>query len=143
LFFLGGFIVELYLAGTVEAVQFGFSLLLWGAIVRTVVVWHITWSVNSVAHLWGYRNFATDDRSRNNFCLGIIASGEGWHNNHHADPRAAKHGHHWWEIDDTYIIIRFLVMLGLARNVIMPNAASTAAGANDLATRAYAEMPHD
>ena len=137
-FFLGGFIVELYLAGTIaEAVQFGFSLLLWGVIVRTVVVWHITWSVNSVAHLWGYRNFATDDHSRNNFCLGIISAGEGWHNNHHADPRAAKHGHHWWEMDDTYIIIRFLGMLGLARNIIMPNAAPTAAGTNEQsATRA-------
>ena len=67
--------------------------------VRTVVVWHITWSVNSVTHRWGYRNYETDEGSRNNVLVGLVSNGEGWHNNHHADPRSARHGHRWWEFD--------------------------------------------
>ena len=55
-------------------------------------VWHITWSVNSVTHLWGYRNFDTHDNSRNNWLVGLVSNGEGWHNNHHAEPRSAAHG---------------------------------------------------
>jgi stearoyl-CoA desaturase (delta-9 desaturase) len=89
--------------------------------VRTVVVWHQTWAVNSIAHLWGYRNYATDEDSRNNVLVGIISNGEGWHNNHHADPRSAKHGHRWWELDTTYLTIRLLTMLGLAKDVVTPN----------------------
>jgi stearoyl-CoA desaturase (delta-9 desaturase) len=104
-----------------EAVQFGLSLLVWGVFVRTVVVWHQTWAVNSIAHLWGYRNYATDEDSRNNVLVGIISNGEGWHNNHHADPRSAKHGHRWWELDTTYLTIRLLTILGLAKDVVMPN----------------------
>ena len=142
-FFLGGVIAELMLGGTgMEAVQFGASVLLWGGIVRTVLVWHVTWSVNSVAHMWGYRNYATDEHSRNNVYIAIVSAGEGWHNNHHADPRSAKHGHHWWELDVTYLIIRFLAMVGLARNVVMPKAHLSAALADErLTTRAYAEAP--
>ena len=99
--------------------------------VRTVVVWHQTWSVNSVTHLWGYRNYATDEDSRNNVLVGIVSNGEGWHNNHHADPRSAKHGHRWWELDMTYLTIRLLVMLGLARDVVMPNPRLVATAAGD------------
>ena len=62
------------------------SLLVWGVFVRTVLVWHITWSVNSLTHLWGYRNYETDDNSRNNLLVGLVSNGEGWHNNHHAQP---------------------------------------------------------
>jgi len=124
---------------TAQAVQFGFSLLLWGAIVRTVLVWHITVGQFGRA-LWGIA-LCQDEHTRNNFCVGIISGGEGWHNNHHADPRAARHGRRWWELDDTYLVICFLAMVGLARNVIMPSAPLTATGANEhLATRAYAEM---
>ena len=72
---------------------------MWGVLVRTVLVWHISWSVNSVAHLWGYRNYSTGEGSRNNFFVGFISNGEGWHNNHHAHPNAAMHGHRWWEFD--------------------------------------------
>ena len=71
------------------APQFGLSLLVWGVFVRTVLVWHITWSVNSVTHLWGYRNYDTDENSRNNWLVALVTNGEGWHNNHHADPRSA------------------------------------------------------
>ena len=90
MFFVGGVIAELFWGGNaIEALQFGLSLLIWGVFVRTVLVWHITWSVNSVTHLWGYRNYETDDSSRNNVIIGIVSNGEGWHNNHHADPRSA------------------------------------------------------
>src|SRR5215210_6984996 len=97
-----------------SAVQFGFSVLVWGVFVRTVAVWHITWSVNSITHLWGYRNYETDENSRNNVFVGLISNGEGWHNNHLAQPRAASHGHKWWEFDVTWISIWALKQVGLA-----------------------------
>jgi fatty-acid desaturase len=121
LFYGGGFLAVWATGGTLrESVQFGASLLVWGIFVRTVVVWHQTWAVNSITHLWGYRNYETDEESRNNIFVGILSNGEGWHNNHHADPRAAKHGHLWWEFDSTYLTIRLLAALGLASNIIMP-----------------------
>jgi sn-1 stearoyl-lipid 9-desaturase len=120
-FFLGGAIAELLLGGTIaEAIAFGLSLLVWGVFVRTVIHWHATWAVNSVTHLWGYRNYDTPDNSRNNIILGLLANGEGWHNNHHADPRSARHGHKSWELDVTWLTIRFLMWIGLATNVALP-----------------------
>ena len=95
---------------------------MFGVFVRTVLVWHITWAVNSVTHVWGYRNYETDEDSRNNLVVGLISNGEGWHNNHHADPRSARHGHRWWEIDNTWLTIRFLAWLGLATDVVAPSA---------------------
>jgi fatty-acid desaturase len=122
LFFVGGVMAALLSGGNaIEALQFGLSLLIWGVFVRTVLVWHITWSVNSVTHLWGYRNYETDDASRNNVIVGIVSNGEGWHNNHHADPRSARHGHLWWEVDVTWVTIRFLAAVGLAREVVVPS----------------------
>ena len=122
MFFLGGFAAGLLGGGTTaDAAQFGASLLIWGVFVRTVAVWHITWSVNSLAHLWGYRNYPTDEDSRNNWFVAIISSGEGWHNNHHADPRSARHGHRVWEVDLIYGFIRLLEMMGLARDVARPD----------------------
>ncbi len=91
--------------------------------VRTVLHLHATWSVNSVTHRWGYRNYETGEDSRNNVLIGLIANGEGWHNNHHADPRAARHGHKWWEFDLTYVILRVLGALGLAREIVEPSVA--------------------
>jgi stearoyl-CoA desaturase (delta-9 desaturase) len=121
-FFAGGFAVALLTgSSTAEAVQFGSSIFVWGAVVRTVVQLHTTWAVNSAAHLWGYRNYETPDDSRNNVWIGILANGEGWHNNHHADPRSARHGHKWWEFDLSWLTIRLMMMLGLARNVTMPS----------------------
>jgi fatty-acid desaturase len=104
-----------------DAVQFGLSLFVWGAALRIVLLWHLTWSVNSVTHIWGYRNYGTPDVSRNNALIALIAGGEGWHNNHHADSRSARHGHKWWEIDLTWMVIRLLMLLGLARNVAVPS----------------------
>ena len=119
---VGGIIAELLLGGTPgQAVQFGLSLLIWGVFVRTVLVWHSTWAVNSVTHIWGYRNYETDESSRNNVIVGILSNGEGWHNNHHADPRSARHGHLWWELDVTWLTIRLLALLGLARRVRLPS----------------------
>jgi stearoyl-CoA desaturase (delta-9 desaturase) len=102
------------------AVQMGLSWLVWGVFVRTVAVWHITWSVNSFTHVWGYRNFETRDNSRNNWLVGLVSNGEGWHNNHHAQPRSAAHGMRWWELDVSYLTIRALETAGLAWNVVKP-----------------------
>ena len=94
--------------------------MVWGVFVRTVVVMHGTWAVNSVTHIWGYRNYETTDNSRNNFLVALLSHGEGWHNNHHADQRAASHGHRWWEFDMSWWIIRGLETIGLAKNVVRP-----------------------
>ena len=104
-----------------DAVQLGTSVLLWAVFVRTVIVWHITWLVNSASHLWGYRTYETGDDSRNNWLVALLSNGEGWHNNHHIDPRSAAHGHKWWEIDVVFWVVRLLEATGLAKNVIRPN----------------------
>ena len=83
-----------------------------------MVVWHLSWSVNSLTHLWGYRNFETREDSRNSLLLGIICSGDGWHNNHHQDPRAASTQRRWWEFDLTYYTIKVLSWVGLAKEVV-------------------------
>jgi len=88
---------------------------------RTVYTWHVTWAINSAAHMWGYRNYETREDSRNNWLFAILTNGEGWHNNHHADPRSARHGHKWWEIDVTYISLRICEMLGIISNLARPN----------------------
>jgi stearoyl-CoA desaturase (delta-9 desaturase) len=121
LYFAAGFLIELAVGGSVaEAIQFGASVWLWGVVVRTVFVWHITWSVNSFSHVFGYQNYETNDNSRNNAFVAIITSGEGWHNNHHAEPNSATNQRHWWEIDLTYLLLRLLVLLGLAWDVQLP-----------------------
>jgi fatty-acid desaturase len=123
LFLAGGVAGGLLMDGRiVNAIQFGSSLLVWGVFVRTVLVWHITWSVNSVTHLWGYRNYKTVESSRNNLIIGFLSHGEGWHNNHHADPSSACYGHRWWELDVTWLTIQLLAGLGLARRIAVPSA---------------------
>jgi stearoyl-CoA desaturase (delta-9 desaturase) len=102
------------------ALQLGLSWLFWGVVVRTIAVWHITWAVNSIAHLWGYRTFDAQDESRNNWLVGLVSNGEGWHNNHHAEPRCAAHGQRWWELDVSYLTIRALELVGLATDVVKP-----------------------
>jgi stearoyl-CoA desaturase (delta-9 desaturase) len=79
---------------------------------------HVTWAVNSVCHTYGNREFVTTDASRNNFLIGLLAMGEGWHNNHHAFPRSANHGMHWWQIDPSAYIIRGLEKAGILKNVV-------------------------
>jgi fatty-acid desaturase len=122
LFFVGGFSFAALTGSSLpDAFQFGSSVLIWGAIVRTVLLLHFTWLVNSAAHMWGYRNYQTPDDSRNNIWVAILSNGEGWHNNHHADPNSARHGHKWWELDVSWLTIRLLMALGLAKNVAMPS----------------------
>lgn len=94
------------------------SMLVWGLFVRLVIVLHITWFVNSWSHMWGYRTYETTDDSRNNWLIGLLAFGEGWHNNHHAYPRMAAQGHKWWELDLTYTAIRVMKWTGLAWDVV-------------------------
>ena len=98
----------------------GASYVIWGVAVRTTVLYHTTWFVNSAAHTWGYRNFETSDGSKNNWWVSILSFGEGWHNNHHAQQRSAAHGMKWWEIDPTWWAILVLERLGLATRVVRP-----------------------
>ena len=96
----------------------GISMVVWGMFLRLTYVYHITWLVNSATHMWGYRNYATTDNSRNLWWVGLLAFGEGWHNNHHAYQRMAKHGHKWWEFDLTWQVIKVMEATGLAWKVV-------------------------
>lgn len=95
----------------------GWQMVFWGVFLRTVLVWHATWLVNSATHTWGKRRFQTKDSSTNNAFVAMITFGEGWHNNHHAFPRSARHGLTKLEIDLNWLQIKFLEKLKLARDV--------------------------
>jgi len=95
----------------------GWTGLLWGGLVRMFYVHHVTWSVNSVCHTFGHRAYETTDRSRNQWTVGLLALGEGWHNNHHAFPRSAVHGLGRWQFDASAWLIGGLERLRLARDV--------------------------
>ncbi|KAI3506328.1 hypothetical protein L1887_28685 [Cichorium endivia] len=98
----------------------GFSYLVWGMGVRIICSYHVTFLVNSICHIWGNQAWNTGDLSKNNGWLGVLAFGEGWHNNHHAFEYSARHGLEWWQIDITWYIIRSLEAIGLATNVKVP-----------------------
>ena len=91
----------------------GAQMLIWGFFVSTVVLFHATVTINSVAHRFGSRRFATRDNSRNNWLLALITFGEGWHNNHHHFPGSARQGFRWWEFDLTYYLLRAFATCGL------------------------------
>lgn len=93
----------------------GWSFVIYGIFVRSVLLWHSTWFVNSATHMWGYQTFDADDNARNLWWVSIITYGEGWHNNHHTYPNVAKAGLRWWEIDVTWWSIKLLQTLGLAK----------------------------
>ncbi|MBT5093397.1 MAG: acyl-CoA desaturase, partial [Halobacteriovoraceae bacterium] len=93
---------------------------MWGFFFRIAFMLHITWFVNSATHKFGYRNFDTSDDSSNLWWVSLLAAGEGWHNNHHAFQKSAKHGIKWWEFDLTWMLILTLEKLGLATNVVRP-----------------------
>ncbi len=95
----------------------GWTGLLWGGFVRMLLTTHVTWSVNSICHTFGKRAFETTDESRNEWVIGLLAMGEGWHNNHHAFPRNAFHGMRWWQFDVSGLVLRFLEAIGLAWDV--------------------------
>lgn len=116
-----GLLIPAALGGLLTGMWKGVFLgLMWGGLARMFLVHHVTWSVNSICHLWGRRPFRTNDCSRNNFLFGVLALGEGWHNNHHAFPTSARHGLRWWQIDVSYWVIRVLALLGLAWKVVLP-----------------------
>jgi fatty-acid desaturase len=95
----------------------GWSWVIWGVFLRVVISLHVTWFVNSATHTWGYRTWDTPEGSRNLWWVGLLAWGEGWHNNHHAFQRSARHGLEWWELDANWILIRSLQIVGLVRDV--------------------------
>lgn len=103
--------------GGATGVQLGWSLVVWGSLLRTVAVWHNTWFVNSATHLWGYRNYDTTDDSRNLWWVAILTFGEGWHNNHHAMAGSARFGQKWWEFDSTWFVLTLFQRLGWVRKV--------------------------
>lgn len=91
----------------------GAQLLFWGFFVSTVLLFHATVTINSLAHVWGSRRYATRDTSRNNFLLALLTFGEGWHNNHHHYPASARQGFYWWEIDLSWYLLRLMAVFGL------------------------------
>ena len=95
----------------------GWPMVLWGVCARIVVGWHTTWFVNSLAHIFGQRRFATQDDSTNNWFVALLTFGEGWHNNHHASPTSARHGLKWYEFDMNWLTIRLFEKLGWARHI--------------------------
>jgi stearoyl-CoA desaturase (delta-9 desaturase) len=103
-------IVALYALG-------GFQAVVWGAIVSTVLLWHGTFTINSLAHVFGKRVYETTDTSRNSFILALITMGEGWHNNHHYYQASANQGFHWWQVDVTFWILVLLEKVGLVWDV--------------------------
>jgi fatty-acid desaturase len=104
------------LAGLLFAIG-GWSMVMWGICLRVVIGLHATWLVNSATHMWGSRRFETRDDSRNSWWVALITFGEGWHNNHHAHPTSARHGLAWYEFDMSWIQIRILRFLGVAKGV--------------------------
>jgi stearoyl-CoA desaturase (delta-9 desaturase) len=98
----------------------GLSWLVWGIFVRLTLSYHVTWLVNSATHMWGYRTYETKDDSTNLWWVALLGFGEGWHNNHHAFPRSARHGLRWWELDVAYWLIHLMGMVGLAKHIHTP-----------------------
>ena len=98
----------------------GWSWVIWGVFFRLVVVYHVTWLVNSASHNSGYKTYETGDLSTNNWFVAMFAFGEGWHNNHHAFPTSARHGLGKNEIDPTYLLIKAMKALGIAKNIKLP-----------------------
>ena len=121
LWVLLGLLIPTIVAGVATMSWWGAFLgFLWGGLARVFFVHHVTWSINSVCHLWGAQPFDCHDESRNNPIFGVLGFGEGWHNNHHAFPASARHGLFWWQFDISYILIRAMESVGLARDVRTP-----------------------
>jgi stearoyl-CoA desaturase (delta-9 desaturase) len=95
----------------------GWDAFVWGFLLSTVVLYHGTFLINSLAHIWGTRRFATPDESRNNFVLALVTLGEGWHNNHHYFMSSVRQGIRWWEVDVTYYVLRVLSWIGITRDL--------------------------
>jgi stearoyl-CoA desaturase (delta-9 desaturase) len=109
------FVLGAAIGGSVAA---GLTALLWGGAIRLFVLHHLTYSINSICHVFGRRTFATTDESRNVFWLALPTFGEAWHNNHHAFPTSARHGLGRWQLDPSALVIRGLESCGLAWDVV-------------------------
>jgi stearoyl-CoA desaturase (delta-9 desaturase) len=92
-------------------------MLVVGFLASTLVLYHVTYAVNSLGHRFGAQRYDTGDGSRNNACLALVSLGDGWHNNHHRFPKAARHGFRRWEIDATWLGLRALAALGIVRDL--------------------------
>jgi stearoyl-CoA desaturase (delta-9 desaturase) len=109
--------VPLVLYGVAVYLIGGWSAFVWGFIASTVVLYHGTFLINSLSHIWGTRRFATPDQSRNNFLLALVTMGEGWHNNHHHCMSSVRQGIRWWEVDLTYYLLRMLSWIRVTRDL--------------------------
>jgi fatty-acid desaturase len=111
----------LFVAGGISTSGFNLKgavgMVLWGTFLRICAGLHATWAVNSATHMWGGRRFNTRDDSRNNVAVALITFGEGWHNNHHAHPTSARHGLAWYEFDISWITLKIMRAIGLAKDV--------------------------
>ena len=99
----------------------GWWAVLWGMFVSTTLLWHGTFTINSLTHLFGRRRYRTTDNSRNSLVLALITMGEGWHNNHHYYQRSTAQGFFWWEIDLTYYVLRVMSAMGLVWDIHVPS----------------------
>jgi stearoyl-CoA desaturase (delta-9 desaturase) len=109
----------------------GPGVMLWGIFLRVTVGHHVTWAVNSITHMYGARRFETRDDSTNNWWVALLTFGEGWHNNHHAHPTSARHGLAWYELDITWLEIRLLQALRIAKQVKVAKANQPIAGTSE------------
>ncbi len=107
------YFLAMYLAG-------GLPMLLWGGFISTVLLWHGTFTINSLSHVFGKTRYATTDTSKNSFLLALVTCGEGWHNNHHYYQSTANQGFFWWEVDLSYYGLRLFALLGLVRDLRTP-----------------------
>ena len=112
-----GILFQLY---TPELRTTGLQMFVWGFCLSTLLLYHTTFTINSLAHIFGYRRFNTADTSRNNWFLALITLGEGWHNNHHYYPASERQGFYWWEIDITHYILKLLSWLGIVWDLRTP-----------------------
>jgi stearoyl-CoA desaturase (delta-9 desaturase) len=116
----------------------GAQMLIWGFFISTVALAHVTFTINSLAHVFGWRRYETGDTSKNSFALALVTLGEGWHNNHHHYPASVRQGFYWWEIDITYYLLKLMSLLGIVWDLRPVPAHIIVAGRLDHATRAGA-----
>ena len=129
--------VPLVVLGALLLAFGGWSIFLWGIFLRVTLGLHFTWLVNSATHMWGTRRFNTTDDSRNSWWVALVSYGEGWHNNHHAHPTAARHGLAWYEFDPNWWGIRTLQLFGLAKSIKLIRSSNTAAPLSESVPQVY------
>jgi stearoyl-CoA desaturase (Delta-9 desaturase) len=112
-----GALLEAYAPGLGTS---GLQMLVWGFFVSTVLLYHTTYLVNSLNHVWGTRRFQTSDDSRNNFLIALVTLGEGWHNNHHHYPASERQGFYWWEVDVAHYVLKLFSWVGLVSDLKKP-----------------------